>query len=108
MSLAKFNKGSKFTVDTTGFEFKKLSEVGEGEEVQVRGFFFTEGNYGRQPILISDGVLYNLPGYMEQQICDIIADDEAVASINAGNESAVVRLYHNEKFNKDSWTVDFI
>ena len=41
----------KAGIDTTEMDFVKLGEF-EGEEIMVDGFFFTDGQYGRQVVVV--------------------------------------------------------
>ena len=59
------NKGAKSTIKE-GINTKEMSFVGlkeyVGKEIKPDGFFFTDkGKYGRQVVVIADGVKINIP-----------------------------------------------
>ena len=98
MSFAnKYNKGSSFAVDTTGFEYKNLSALSQGEIVTVRGLFVNAKRTRRKkwdsPVVITDTCFFNLPSYMTDQVRDILADAEAVADIQSGKVGFTRRDY---------------
>lgn len=98
MSFAnKYNKGSAFSIDTTGFEYKNLNTLKEDEVVVVRGLFVNAKRTRRKkwdsPVAIADDCFYNLPTYMTEQVRDILADAEAVADIQSGKVGFVRRDY---------------
>lgn len=98
MSFAnKYNKGSNFSIDTTGFEYRNLNSLEEGEVVVVRGLFVNAKRTRRKkwdsPVAIADNCFYNLPTYMTEQVRDILADSEAVADIQSGKVGFVRRDY---------------
>lgn len=98
MSFAnKFNKGSAFTVDTTGFEYRSLSTLAEGEIVKLCGLFINGKRTRRKkwdsPVAIAENCFYNLPSYMTEQVREILADNEAVADIRSGKVGFVRRDY---------------
>lgn len=47
-------------LDTRNMEFKPLKEFC-GKEIVVEGFFFTNGNYGKQVVVVGNGYLINMP-----------------------------------------------
>lgn len=64
MLFEKFNRGSSGVVkegtDLKAMEFKKLKEF-KGEILNVEGYFFTNGDYGKQVCVIANGYKINLP-----------------------------------------------
>ena len=89
MSFAnKYNKVSAFSVDTTGFQYRNLSELQPGAVVLLRGLFVNSKRTRRKkwdsPVAIGDSCFWNLPTYMTDQVRDILADAESVADIRAG------------------------
>lgn len=48
-------------IDTSDMEFKPLKDFC-GKRINVDGFFFTEGNYGKQVVVVGNGFLINMPG----------------------------------------------
>lgn len=98
MSFAnKFNKGSAFSIDTTGFEYRKLDTLEEGEIVKLYGLFINAKRTRRKkwdsPVAIAENCFYNLPTYMADSVREILADNEAVADIKAGKVGFIRRDY---------------
>lgn len=63
----------KADIDTTEMDFVKLGEF-EGDEVMVDGFFFTDGRYGRQVVVVGNDALINMPQRAVEQF-DTIRDN---------------------------------
>lgn len=98
MSFAnKYNKGSAFSVDTTGFVYRNLSELQPGEIVKLCGLFVNAKRTRRKkwdsPVAIGEDCFWNLPTYMTDQVRDILADAEAVADIQSGKVGFIRRDY---------------
>lgn len=78
--FATLNKTSKKTVrdniNSDSWEFKPLREFA-GKEILVNGFFFTEGKYGKQVVVIADGVKVNIPKRYTADFEQIRDNDEA-------------------------------
>lgn len=67
------------SINTDGIEFHKLSEF-VGKVVKVNGFFFTDGKFGRQTVVLSNDVLINMPVWATRDFEKIENDD---AMLNA-------------------------
>lgn len=84
----KLNKGANGVrpenIDTDDFEFVKLSEY-VGKTVPVVGFFYTNGDYGKQVVIITDDCLVNMPARAVEDFEEIEADPDARASVLAGD-----------------------
>ena len=48
-------------IDTSDMEFRPLKDFC-GKRIKVDGFFFTEGKYGKQVVVVGNGFLINMPG----------------------------------------------
>lgn len=86
-SFSKFNGGTKILrsgVSTDGYEFVKLEEY-IGKEIPVDGFFFTDGEYGKQAIVVGCGALINMPKRATEQFEAIKEDPEAIDAILGGH-----------------------
>lgn len=70
-------------LDTDGFEYTKLSEY-EGETIKVKGFFFTNGEYGKQAVIITDDCFVNMPARAVEELEGIADNPEARAAVLAG------------------------
>lgn len=109
----KYNKGSKFDIDTTGFEYKKLKELyQENGEEKIYGvyaiFINTNDNFGEAPVFATSEEYVNIPRHMLETCREIINDNEAVKAINAGNIGFKVTEYFNDKYNKTCYGVEFL
>ena len=98
MSFAhKYNKGSAFDVNTTGFVYRNLSELKPGEIVMLYGLFVNAKRTRRKkwdsPVAIGEDCFWNLPTYMTDQVRDILADAEAVSDIQSGKVGFIRRDY---------------
>lgn len=81
-----FNKGKSTVmegVDTTGWDFVKLSEF-EGRRVPVKGFFFTQGKYGKSVVVVGESVLINMPAWAVETFEAIQNKPEALAGVLDG------------------------
>lgn len=85
--FSKLNKGANGVrpenIDTDDFEFVKLSEF-VGKTLPVVGFFYTNGDYGKQVVVITDDCLVNMPARAVEEFEGIEADPDARASVLDG------------------------
>lgn len=86
MGFAKTHtKGAKFSINTEGFEFRKISEFPLEKEMIVRGAFISKGGkYGNSPAIILDDCIMNAPRHMQEDIEDLLASEEAIEQVEAG------------------------
>lgn len=111
---SKFNKSVKrFNyVNTEGFGYFKLSEIYEefGDAVlPIKSLFISnKGRYGDTPVIISSDRFVNLPSHLVSTVKAIIADDEAVTAINEGKFGFTVYQYHNDAYNRDCYSINFV
>lgn len=71
------------SINTDGMEFHKLNEFA-GKVVRVSGFFFTDGKYGRQVVVLSDDKLINMPVWATRDFEKIENDDVMLKSLLDG------------------------
>lgn len=87
MLFEKFNRGSNGIVkdgtDLTKMEFKKLKEF-KGETLNVEGYFFTNGDYGKQVCIIANGYKINMPSRCVEIFEQINLDEESRNAIVNG------------------------
>lgn len=69
--------------DIKDWPFMPLKDY-EGTTIPVDGFFFTEGKYGQQVVVVGNGAKINMPGYALKTFKKIAEDDEAVERMLAG------------------------
>ena len=86
MGFAKtHSKGAKFSINTEGFEFRKISEFPLNKELTVRGAFISKGGkYGDSPAVILDNCIMNAPKHMQADVEDLLASEEAIEQVEAG------------------------
>ena len=99
MSFAnRYNQGNKFDVDTTGFEYKKLSSLLPDFEYQLCGLFInTKGEYGPNPVAILSDCFVSLPQHLIPAVKDMLLDEETVQDIKGGKCGFKVRKYTDKK-----------
>lgn len=94
----KYNRGSKFDVDTTGFEYVKLTQLNKDESYKLRGFYInTKGEYGASPVAILDDRFVNLPQHLLETVRDMLIDDDTIEAIRAGKFGFIPREYVDKK-----------
>ena len=83
--FSKFNKKRTINagIDTTNFEFKPLKDF-VGEEVVVYGYFFTEGQYGKQVVLVAKDCFVNMPMRATEEIENMISFEGVSEAIIEG------------------------
>lgn len=114
MSFAnRFNKGKKFDFDTSKLEFTSLSDLfnnnGADKVYTLRAMFInTKSKYGNTPVFASDDFIVNAPSHMLDTVNEILTDAEAIASINNGKVGFKIYPYKSEKFNVETFGVNFV
>lgn len=95
MSFAnRYNKGSKFDVNTQGFNYKKLADLEEGEIFVLKGLYINyKGTFGPSPVAILADCFVNLPMYTLSTVADMIADEMTVETIKEGHAGFSVEHY---------------
>lgn len=71
-------------IDTQSMEFKPLKEFC-GQRVKCDGFFFTDGKYGKQVVVVGSGYLINMPARAVEQFEEIAGNVEAVDEVLKGH-----------------------
>ena len=111
-SFAKqFNKVT-FSVDTTGFEYCKLSELydkkNENETIKIDGIFVNKSPLGYSPVAIcaDKKKLVNLPSHLTETARAILADSDAVAAIENGKVGFTI--YEYEARGKQCYSIKFV
>ena len=107
MSFAsRFNKGSKFDVDTAEFKYKNLKDLyasnGEDRKYKILGFYInTKSRFGAAPVAICEGFFANLPSHELETVKEMLSDDETIAAIKAGSCGFVIEPYKSKNFGTD-------
>lgn len=119
MSFASKHKkgGIQWGIDTTDFEYFKLEDLfkkdGADATYQLCGVFINRNKtekelkeYGPSVVAILGDKLVNLPSHMADEVKDIMADEEDVADIKAGNVWFRIRSY--ESHGKTCYSPDWL
>lgn len=70
-------------IDLDQMDFHKLKEY-EGGVIEVDGYFFTKGRYGKQVVIVGNGAKINMPGFAVEKFERIDENDEAVKRVLNG------------------------
>ena len=70
-------------IDTQEMSFRPLKDFC-GTKIGVNGFFFTEGRYGTQVVVVGNGYLINMPKRATEQFEKIADDDKMLEAVLAG------------------------
>ena len=114
MKLAnRYNKARKFSVDTTGYEYRKLADLfmenGAGAVYTVRGIYInTKTKFNDAPVIATDGFFVNLPSHMTETAREILGDNEFIDAINAGKIGFTVHEYTQKKYNRVCYGINFV
>lgn len=111
---SKFNK-TTFGIDTTDFQYTKLSvifnsenEGGEDVVHKINGLYVHKSPLGDSPVVIDEENkrLVNLPSYTAKTVREILADDEAVQTIKDGKVGYTMHEY--ESHGKKCYAISFV
>ena len=70
-------------VDIKDMEFKPLKDFC-GKTISVDGFFFTNGQYGKQVVVVGNGYKINMPKRSVEEFQNISVNDDALNALLAG------------------------
>lgn len=106
-SFEDLNTSSKKTIrdgiTLDGMAFVPLKDF-IGKDLKVDGFFFTNGKYGEQVVIVADGNKVNIPKRFTEDFKKIRDNDEALAQVIAGK---LVLANIRELDSKNGKTVTF-
>ena len=71
-------------IDTDAMEFLPIKNF-VGQEIRVDGFFFTEGRYGGQVVVVGNGYKINLPSRSTEVFQKIANDQEQLNAVLTGH-----------------------
>lgn len=71
-------------INTEEMDFHPLGDYVDGEII-VDGFFFTDGKYGKQVVVVGNGAKINMPKRAVEAFEAIEASDEMLASLLDGH-----------------------
>ena len=112
----RFNTEKLFNIDTTDFEYHSLEELTEepGDEPEdrvyvVRGIYINKKSlYDPSPVIALDDCYVNLPAHLLDVCQEMMSDRSAVNAINEGQCGFRVTKYHQKRFNKDCYSVEWV
>lgn len=88
--------GAKFSINTEGFEFKKLSTFPLDTEITVRGALISKGGkYGDSASLILDDCFMNIPNHMIDDVKELLGDQDAIDQVEAGKLAVSIYEYED-------------
>lgn len=82
-ALNKSKKTVRDEIKTEGMNFVPLKDF-IGKEIHVDGFFFSEGKYGKQAVVVGEGCKINLPKRYTKDWEKIRDNNEALEAVLAG------------------------
>lgn len=111
---SKYNK-TGFGIDTTDFEYTKLSSIFNSEQDggtdiihDINGIYVNKSPLGLSPVLIdkTNRRLVNLPQHMAETCQNILADAEAVDAIKSGKVGYTI--YEYDARGKKCYSIRFV
>lgn len=89
--------GAKFSINTEGFEFKKISQFPLDKELTVRGALISKGGkYGDSASLILDDCFMNIPNHMIDDVKELLGDQDAIDQVEAGLLAVSIYEYEDK------------
>lgn len=82
--LNKYTKTVKDGIDTENMDYIGLKDCC-GKTLTVDGFFFTDGNYGKQVVVVANGYLINMPKRAVEQFEEIATNKKMLDAVLDGN-----------------------
>ena len=79
-----YKRTVKEGIDTDKMEFLPIKNF-VGQDVLVDGFFFTEGRYGKQVVVVGNGYKINLPSRSTEVFQKIADDPEQLQAVLTGH-----------------------
>ena len=67
-------------IDITDYPFAPLKDF-IGQDLKVDGFFFTEGQYGRQVVIVAEGTKINFPSRSVEEFQKIADNAEMLDAV---------------------------
>lgn len=109
MSFAsKFNKGNKFSIDTTGYSYKKISDVVQDNGLEhtytVAALYInTKGKFDDHPVAVLPEIesLVDLPSHMTATVQEILSDPDSIADIEGGKVGIKFESYVSKTYNRE-------
>ena len=71
-------------IETDKMDFLPIKNF-VGQEILVDGFFFTEGRYGKQVVVVGNGYKINLPSRSTEVFQEIANDSDQLKAVLSGH-----------------------
>lgn len=111
----KLNRGGegvrKANINTEGMEFVNLITYSNNgtKKLDIDGFFFKTGNFGKECVVIADGKLINMPARAVEEFQQILDDSELTQALIDGKVYLEnLSVFHDNKYNKDTPIYDLM
>lgn len=112
----RYNSTKIFDIDTEGFEYMNLEDLAEAdaksEEPQVyiiKGVYINKKSlYDPSPVVALDTCYVNLPAHLLDACSEMMSNPVAVKEINEGHCGFRIESYHQKKYNRDCYTVEWV
>lgn len=104
----RYNKGVNYTKSAPkGAEYYKLSQLKRDVVYPVDALYInTKGRYGDEGVILSMGVLVNLPQHLTETIKEMRSDNELTDAINKG--SFGFKVYQYDANNGSGYSVNWV
>ena len=101
---ARHNKGSVFTCNTEGFEYKKPVELYNAKKPDqvfpIQGLYINKkSKYGNAPVAICEDCFVNFPAHMLEEVEAILKSSEDIEDIKAGKVGFIIEPYTTDEGN---------
>lgn len=114
MSFAdKYNRGSKFDIDTKGFEYVSLQQLQDPEDLEkvyiLRGLYINKkSKYGDAPVAILNSCFVNLPKHLLPDVYDMLQDPDTVFDIQNGKAGFKIEEYEDRNYGRHCFGVRWV
>lgn len=99
-----------WNIDTTDFQFVKLSSFKKDDVITIKGFFTIKDNLngGYQPLAITENCFINLPKNKIDTIDFILSNEEYINAIKNGQCKIKVTKYIDKKHGAEKECTSFV
>ena len=108
----RYNKERTFDIDTTGFEYKKLSDLyAENPDriYTVRAVYINTSNkFGDSPLVATDECFVNFPSYMIDAARNILSSGDDIKAINDGLVGFKVHRFIQKQYHRECYGVVWV
>lgn len=114
MSFAsRYNRGSKFDVNTDGFKYLNLQQLQDPNDLEkvfvLRGLYINrKSRYGDAPVAILSDCFVNLPAHLVPDVRDMLSDPDIIQDIKEGRCGFKIEEYNDKHYNQHCYGVRWI